>query len=437
MPARVISSTIAGFPVSLRQLGGGFCWGMKFGKSLFLSHVTIDSQEKAKSWLKAAKELQGQPTLRISVEQLGLPENDWDRITTEHIFLAWLASQEGLSLQVAHLNLPMRPLYTPKEELPPSEFLLRSIAKLPKLQNIDAWEIYCYWLHEVMERILETFHLESMDVYTLQALLLGFVREVRATLLMSEEADVTETLLQLGGVRGLLEKKTEAESISLEKILVKRRGEEHEELTVQCETLSKIVPVIEAIEQSHRELGPLKWQASILQHLLGPQLDLATPLPIGWIERLILLQLIHEELGIVTSVSADERAWVAFAVQLATAILREKHSLEELLDMALHWSKLVAGLDKAFLEHGVGFEKYLNQKENLAEQFRQIVVDVLERLCVPAASGKPLAFRWHESQKASDEILDLFPTKMARAGSPKTLAPTAHQLLFKLFQKKA
>ncbi|MCE5318866.1 MAG: hypothetical protein LLG04_16080 [Parachlamydia sp.] len=456
MALRALSSTIAGVLVNLRPLGDN-CWGARIGKAAFLCHETIDSQAKATNWLLAAKELLGPErpaTMRLSVEQLGLPESDWDLITAEHILLAWLVSEEGLSLQVAHLNIPVQPLYTPKDQLAPSEFLMRTVDKLPKLQNIDAWETYCYWLHEEMERVLETFHLESMEIYTLQALLLDFVHEVRATLLLSEEAEVKETLLKLGGVRQLLDKKSEVESIALEKILVRTRGDVREKLTVQHETLSKMVPVIAAIEQGHRELIPLKWQASILEHLLGPQLDIPKLEPHGWIQKLILLQLFHEELEIATCVSSDERSFVAFAVHIAAAILRQKNSFQLLLDMGMHWKDLVGNIDKAFLKHGESYGEHLNDLERLTEHFRQIVVEVLERLCIPMTdmgttmTGKPREPHWHETQRVNGDILDLLPimgtlakegrqqrvafSKPAFSGQAKTIYPAAHQLFVNL-----
>lgn len=452
-----ITCNIDGVSILLRSFGEHLnCWGTQIGKTFLMRQGIIDTQAKAQEFLKALQELSGNGALRVAVEQLGLPESEWEQITAEHILLAWLTHNQGLSLQVAHLNLPTQPLYTPKTAPAKSEFMLRAVAQLPKLQNVDAWETYCYWLHEEMEKILEKIPLESMDEYTLQALLLDFVHEVRASLLLSSEVDVAETLLKEGALRKLLDVEYQGESIALEKILVKRRHEARDELVVQYETLGKMVSVIATIEKDHPEFISLKWQAMILERLLGSQLDHPLPggWPGGWIEKLILLQLFHEALGIVSVVSCDTgwgRTHVAFAIQATVAILRQTRPMEKLLDMALHWNETVHLLDQAIAERGEHYLAGLNDNAMLVVHFRQLFVEVLERLCIPltARSTHVPDLQWHQGQVENREVLDLFPPiatidkegrsqrirlikPMIKSGEPKELTADGHHLLTRL-----
>lgn len=392
--------TIEGHGVRAVQLGGDpawNCWGSRVGNSLIMRHRVIDTQEQALNLLKAAQEFSAPlPHLRMASFQLGLPEREWDQVTSEHILLSWLVHSQGLSFQAAHLSFPMQPLYTLKGVLPPSEFLLKTMAPLPRLLNSEGWEVYCFWLHEEMERILETFSLESMDIYTLQALLLDFVHEVRSSLLLSNEAEVSETLLKLGALRGLIDspQKGIVDVVALEKLLVKRRNEAYEGLKVQYETLVKIVSTIESIESSHPNLVRFKGQAHILSLLLGAQLTQ----PLGWVQRLILLQLLNDELGIISTVSSYtgfDRTSIAFSVLMATALLRQEKTFEQVTSLAMNWNQPDT------------------EQAELKERFKRLFLELIERLCIPltASMTQVQEIEFAQDKNPSSELLELFPVK--------------------------
>ncbi len=411
---KIITAAIAGTTVLLQQLDPSTnCWGAKIGPFSLIRHACIDSREKAETFIHALETFCRAPSMRLSSLQLGLPETEWDEMTAEHILFAWLAKERGLSFQVAHMSLPTQPLYTAKGAPAKSEFLLKAVAKLPKMQDLDGWETYCYWLHEEMERLLETFHLESLELYTLQALLLDFVHEVRASLLLQHESDVSEILIQQGSARNLLANSPTGDSMLLEKRLIKRRGEAKEEIQVQYKILERLVGVIQAIGKSHRELQPLKLQAMSVHRLLGVELNEMTKL--SWVERVLLLQLLNLDLGLITAVSCDtgyDRTSVVFAIQVAAALLRQKIPQEQLVDMALHWNEKTAEMQ-------------------IVKLFRELFVEVVEKLCIPLTGGNKKSPSWHEAQVESSELLGFFPERFLRPDK-KGLNASGHSLLTKI-----
>lgn len=374
---------IEGIPVSIQLLDPSLdLWAAKVGNSLFLRHKTLDTAEKAKRFHKALLSL-GDSPLKLSVMQLGLPEKEWEACTAEHILLSEMKQSQGLSFQVAHLNFPMPALYHPKElDL---EFQHKLTLKLSSWQNLDAWEIYSYWLHEEMESILERFPLESTEIYTLQAFLLDFIHEVRGSLLQSYDNDITDLLLQEGQLRQLLMhpiKNLKEDALLLEKRIIKRRAKMKESLAIQSETLGKIFSTLAAIEKNHAELQRFKMQVRLLKNLLDAELN---GIVLSSVEKALCLFPLHEELKIISSFSCateTHRSALLFGLYIALAVTSNKTSLDAVAAVALKPS----------------------------DTLRTLFMNVIEKLC----QGKE-EIPWQEDWVVEKEILKLFPEKTGKA----------------------
>ena len=300
-------------------------WHVLTASSAILLTSLIDSQKKVEQFFAITQKLHDEwkkpshfkfPYRAVSC-QVCSPITDWDQIFAQHLWITWLHYANGLSAQCAHYNLPTEHFYAPKEQAHVSEFYLKAVSKLPELQNIDAWEMYCYWMNEEIEVILEKIPLEFMDTYTLEARLKDFVHEIHSSLLRNLELDIQSDILKIGSMSNLIKfPVSEKEDIVvLEKSLVKARHEALPGLRVQYETLGEIVRVVEIIESSHPEFISLKYKASILKEWMDGQIGVTGVPTISWAKQILLMQLLHEELGIVTVVNSNsghDRTCLAF-----------------------------------------------------------------------------------------------------------------------------
>ena len=199
------------------------------------------------------------------------------------------------------------------------------------MQNIDAWEIYCYWMGEMIEVFYETLKLESLDTYTLEAAFKKYLIENRTLLLRNEELEKMSKLLKLESFN------PKDDRAQLERDIVRARNEAKQSLIVQRDTLIEIGSIIEIIQDAHPELSRLRIMAKILTQLMGVLSDGEA---VDWEQQLVLMQLLHEEMGIISALNCSgsfERAKLAFAVQTATSLMKNRYGIDEILSMALKW----------------------------------------------------------------------------------------------------
>lgn len=362
-------------------------WSMNLEKTAILRSSSIDSEAKLKEFLKLAKEVylelyggDGLP-FRLSVCQLASPAKEWDIIDKEHAWMTKLGWEQGLSLQVAHLNIPTEHFYQTEGEEPPSELFLKAIHLLPLLQNTDAWETYCFWLSEDMETLLEKKNTFSPDEYTLEGHLKDFIHEVRSSLVRYEESETAKYVLKKGAIQQLYKFPLEqSDQISeVEKNIVRGRKNARLRLEVQLEILNKIAQTVKVIETSHPELIYLKRRSLLLGELLAMQRVDHPNFMKDWGRYLLLLQMLNDELGVVTAFQDEkglESCSLAFALSISLALLKKNYPLEQVTQLIIDWEKIPP-------------------KENtslalLAEKFRQNVLRVIQLFCLPMSNAANL-----------------------------------------------
>lgn len=411
-------------------------WEAKVGPLNFLCSGALNTRAEVEALMQRAEELKKTPPVRLSACQVCLPSTEWDLIEVEHVWLAWLGWERGLSGQNAHILLPLSHLYHPKEEIRLSEFFLRDIQKVADLQNIDGWETYCFWLAEEAERILEQIPLEALDSYTLEAVLKNFVHEVRTAILRYEELETAENLLRIGVHRKLLSLPipTPESLVDYEKRVIRARTDARGRLAIQQEILAEAARLIGIIEKAHPELLAFEREALLLSHLLqeGER---------SWGSRFMLLQLLNQELGVISSVQDDahaDRAGVSFALQIALGVLKQTTPVQELIQLALKWDTLPYRGDP------------------LADKLRSAFLHALEFFSIPLMrkTTEVQKTAWHENYREEGEFLKFMPAKGTlrnkegalvetellhfdpKTGAPTSLTTAGHYLLTKLFPKR-
>lgn len=456
-------------------------WYAITGNAAILRTSLIDSMQKAENFLELTQKLHDEwkskaPQLKFQFRavscQLCTPKTDWDQIFAQHMWFTWLHYEKGLSAQCAHLNLPTDHFYSAKDLQQNSEFFLKAVAKLPEMQNIDAWEMYCYWMNEEIEIILEKIPLESMDAYTLEAHLKDFVHEVRSSLLRNLEKDIESDVLKIGALRKLLKfpVKENEDIVELERRLIRARHEARPGLQVQYATLVEIARVINIIEDSHPELVTLKYQATLLLEMMDGHLGIEGKTKISWTKQILLMQLLHEDLGIVTTLNSAtglDRTSLAFGAVLAVSLLKQRHPKDQVIDLVSNWDENIREVNRKIAALGLEkfdewvkmpaadiSEKSLKTKAGLVMQFRSNFLEVLESFCIPItkAGGQVQDLKWQETQKENPEFLNLLPisglietasgrrikskiVEIDQEGNPIGLTEEGHYLMTRLFRK--
>ena len=413
-----------------------YCWTCHTGPAAFIRSRPIDSKKSAEAFFAVAKQLDKdfkttkknpQRPLRLMASQLAKPETEWDAIATEHLWLTWLGYEHGLSAQMKHLLLPSPPLYTLKRVERESEFFQRAVDRLALMHNIDAWESYCFWMTEEIEQLIAWAQYDAIDFYTLEAHFKDFIIEERANILRQTEWDVQGLILKLGALRKEFDFPLVVgeDTFSIEKKLMQARSETKQRLTVQYGILKEIARIIGIIEKAHPELLRLKRKAQLLSLLMGSHLGLEGVPSLAWEQQLMVMQLLHEELDIITGLNCStgmERTSLAFAVQEAISLIKQAHGVDSALDLALHWE----------------------EEGELANPFREIVVAVLDQLCAPLSERHPSA-HWHEERIENPLYLSLLPRHAhlhnpagnlihAHLLQPDGLTKAGHYLMTRLFE---
>lgn len=476
---------IHGIDISIFQFGEAYglekqdkllnFWGIKIGDSLVMRHAWIDSKEKAQELVKAAQLLQNtdcagsiSPLHLVSL-QIATPEEEWDYVSFQHILLHWINYEKGLSSEIAHIEIPISRYYIPKDEPSQSEFFLKAVSKLPSLLNIDAWEMYCYWLSESIENFLESISLEDLTTYTLEGVMKDFLHEVRTSLVRSLHRGVSEALLKIGALQGLIDYpiNEKEDIVELEKNVIRARNAAKSELQNQYALLTEIEAVITAIESDHKQFIPLKRQAGVLRLLFGHAVDAKESPRISWVQQSMLMPLLHHELGVITAMNCDtglDRTNILFAIHISMHLMQCRFSFEALMDMAITWNESVRWVNKQLIAGQEKFEKWLKEPSEdvgedqikrramLIEQFRAYFLWALENICIPyMMKNVPVhEVKWHESQIENLEYLQVFPVfgdlfdgnkKIHRApivkinsstGNPQGLTKAGHFLITRL-----
>lgn len=388
------------------------CWGtISEGTAYFFTPV-IGSEKESHRFYELSKKLDESRRkspkassfpLRMSACQLSSPVTEWESIADQRLWLTKLVIEEGMSAQSAHLLLPTEPIFYPKDELPPSEFLLRDLDKLTKYFNIAAYEMYCYWLAEEIELILEKFPLQRVDLYTLEAHFKDFIHEVRVSLIRHSESNFQENILAEGALQGKIQLTNEEKRSSpeIERAIFRTFAEGMRRLHVQNQTLIEMYKVISSIEKAHPELVHLKRQALVLSQLLTSALDLDGDFPSSWGRTFLLVQILNRLMGVVSGINANgfmERAHMGLAVCLALTDAEGDSTPDSLIDLAVRWDAPEA-----------------TEKEP-QKQLRKEIWRAIKEVAVPLAEAKGHPDGWLETQAVNSDWVLLIPSAALAEG---------------------
>lgn len=381
------------------------CWAVTVNQGAIVRSGPVNTLGKARELLKIGqqideeykKKLKGWHLLpfRMVCCQLASLQKEWnDNVIQDSLFVE-LGLEEGFSSRLIHFLLPTEFFYSSKEEGVLDKLELEQLQLICNLENVEGFQSYAYWIAEEMELVQESILTDSLDTYTLEAHMQDFIHEVRATMLRNEEWGIAQLMVKIKKLRQQANSLTQgerAELFNLEKTLLKAHVETRRRLTAQYRTLISISSVIETIEASHSNFLGLKRQAQLLAKLLGPHLDLPDASSITWVQQLFIMQLLHEEMGVISALNCNtglDRTHLAFAIQLAVAVLKTHYSVDELIDLAVDWNKACPCF----------------------EVFQKCVLEILEKICVPIMrkSSGSCSLEWHETQKENPVYFELFP----------------------------
>lgn len=358
--------------------------------------------------------------LRVIDCLLFTQKQEWGSIAGWDVWSNWLISQGAYPGQYAFLNLPTEHLYQPKGLAKESEFFARDAAKLTDLFNVGGWEVYCRWINEEITAILQRIPLESLDTYTLEGQFKNFNHQNDSQQLRNLDKEVRETLLKMGSVYGWFEYAADARDSlpNLERRLIKARAEIKRLLQFQWETLVRIEEIIPIIAESHPELVNLNITCLILEKLMKNHLDIPQAIKANLVQEWMLVQLLNEMLGVVTSIRCNtnyDRTSIVFSVMMAMSKLSLEYPLQDLVTLGLHWPENVKDLNRRvsrLTSHE--FEKFMaaaDPQVRLVDTFQQTFLRIVEEINIPwtRSIGETQTLEWVATQDVNPEFLLLFP----------------------------
>ncbi len=316
------------------------------------------------------------------------PEGEWELISAQPIWVNWIKHQYAISNQIAQITIPTKHFNEKNESRVVS--LYGSVERLVYLQNVDACRIYCNWIAQVVEKVLNKIKLEELDSYTLEAHLKNFIIEDEAMQLRHKELNEEETVLKLGALQNFYSFPLAPQdaTFALEKQLVRGRAEIEQRLKVQLETLAQIVDIIPIIESAHPNLTSLKRLVLLARPLLNRLFEAQIPPSITWGQQLMLLQLLHEEMDIATILSCDtglQRTQMAFSVMAAISLFKEKYGIQKTVELVLNWNE--------------------TQNQERGEELKRGIFDCLINLC-PTPERE---INIQDYKEINDDFLSLLP----------------------------
>lgn len=264
------------------------------------------------------------------------PEQEWTSIASQNQIL------ESLDWEVAHLSLPLSSLFISKQHPPPPISTKKIIERLSVYQNASAWITYGDWLEEEINKTREHIQLKDLSLYALQSKMDDFRHEAKSSLLK----DVTEKIDAIRDKITELDHKNKLDEIEafklleFEKELLSERFECVKIVRRESHVLEQLITEVRKVEKEHPFLTPLRQQATILHALMHSQTaDDEQWEPLKG-QQILLLQLLNCCMGVRTSTCCDtgvERTSFAFSLQIAMIVMFQRHSIDVLTHLLIHW----------------------------------------------------------------------------------------------------
>ncbi len=297
---------------------------------------------------------------RVSINQLDLPEIEWDLIAKEHFYLLQQTKQE-----IAHLATPMQPpFFRDLPDLPKKT--LQNLRYLQKMQNCEALALYSCWLNSEMEIAIHDFLPDAIDEYQLEARLKDFGHEVFSFLLRSLCQKIRNLVTDIGTLE---EKKANTtDRFELEKQLFQARNQLQINVSAQYELIKEIDVGLQKIDAFHPELLRLKAIVPLAKKLFSTQLENESELDFG--QQNMLIQLLNDLLGITSIVSSNSGTGILnimFSLRLALKQMKEQASFDVLVDLVVHWKETLCLYYATIKESGKKDLRDLLQAANASE----------------------------------------------------------------------
>lgn len=315
--SKYLTETIEGQKITMVPFREESLYGtiVSIGERKVILCNLINSLQRRKAFYKIITKLKADSAhlrkrpLRGAVYQIYKSEEDWAKILNENYQILALRHQYGLSAQILHLAIEA---WQPRKD---RDFYQKNWEKMVQLQNIDAWEIYCYWMGEEIEFCEELLKLEQAEAYTLEACLKEYLIELRGLLLRNEEAKKEEKLLKIGEA-------LEENELSLERDVVRARTGGSDTLLILKQILEKIEKSIEFLNHPHPQLKRLRTGCRLLSALLE---NFFNPVDLNRKQQVNLLQRFHHELEVISVLSGED--WEAMGqiliIQAAACLTEE------------------------------------------------------------------------------------------------------------------
>ncbi len=316
------------------------CFGLLLDDIALIRSAAIDSEAKCAAFIGLVQRLQCERgwqhiPLRVSSMQLNNLSHEWSFIQEQHG--CFVKANQTAKLDIAHVSLPTNSLYYKIPEHFKSEIVQQALLQLVHQFNAQAGATYCKWVCEDIEVALKSFKPEASEEYTLQASFDDFCHEVHSHLWLELKAEHNAAVLahREAGLQG-----DEKRMFELEKTIVACRKMLLSGLKFQYALLVQIASGIAFIEKVHPELKGIRIAATLLHLLMGFQLLIPSATVLGWGQKMLLVQLLDQQLHVISAVNGYtgfERTNLVFSIRLALAEMSKSVSIDELLAFCLDW----------------------------------------------------------------------------------------------------
>lgn len=361
------------------------------GETPLIRSGHINTLSKAHEWVVLARSIipTKQTNLRLSSAQMSSVEFEGEFIDQQHLALIQATQKLWESEKLVHLSTPLEYVYSTQSFERKVWADQTALDEIPKLHNTEAWADYCAWYNELLEEAFSHFLYDAIDEYTLEAHLKDFRHEVFSDFLERTRSQLLK--LELERATNQLEGLSHSELVARDKEMLLSRHDMQRMVGEHYKSLVEIVRIVKIVQEAHPDLIDLNVVGRLLKALLGYEVDAPNiPRP-NWGIKQMILQLLNDELGVVSSVNCHhglDKTHLAFAIRMAVLQMKELHSREEIIELALDW-----------------------ENSSHVDQFRECVLDNLLEFCVPLThlntGGKTM--RWDESMHIHADLLPFIP----------------------------
>lgn len=364
------------------------------------THQRLDDLSAAMRWvLQRTNNTDGQSEnkLKVSVVQLGMPDNEWGAIEHQQ----WLLMRHSLLHEVTgpYVNMPSPFFFLQASAEESTTMHLKMIHKLSRQINCMSWLHYSDWIEAEMRRIAHAMAYDALDQYQLAASIADFSHEVESLFLHDYRQQIREATLVLGDAE--FEAAPSAGSIDyqaltqMQKRVININSDIFANLQRQAAILGYMVERIALIELSHPEILKLKQAAVLFRTLLESQTDPFGSKRIAWGKQLLLHCLLDAHLNVTSLVTCSldqERATFVFAIKVAVLQVIQQLGYTAMFELAIHWDETVIMANQLIAQKGMNaLEDWLREVETSSVKqhiatlrfLRQYILGNLHSLALP------------------------------------------------------